>query len=257
VEFRILGPLEVLDNDRRVRVTGDRLRVILVALLLEANRTVPVGSLVWRLWGEDPPERPRHAVSTYVMRLRQRLGGRGGIRTVPAGYRIDVAGRDLDLHRFMALTERARSVGENGDLVGECDLLDGALALWRGDPLVDVPSEPLRRETLPWLVEQRVQATERYLRVRLTLGETHGLVGELRRLTADHPFRDGLWELLMTALLLGGRRAEALAAYADLRRHYAGELGIEPGDRLRTLQRSALDPDRNPLRGRIDGADRW
>jgi len=242
MEFRVLGPLELVAAGGEVPLTAGRQRVLLATLLLRANGLVPVDNLVDRLWDGRPPGQPHETLLTHVMRLRRALGADGcRVVTVPGGYRVDVGPDELDLRRFDDAVDEARANGAAGDLAGERGRLRAALRLWRGDPLSNVPSDSLRRELVPPLVERRLQTFERYAEVSLELGGDDGLVGELRALVAAHPYRERLRLHLMLALHRSGRTAEALDTYADTRRRLADELGLEPCAELRQVQRGILD----------------
>ena len=56
-----------------------------------------------------------------------------------------------------------------------------------------------------------------------------------------HPYQEGLWALLITALYRAGRQVDALATYQRVRNRLADELGLEPGPRLTELQRQVLN----------------
>ena len=60
---------------------------------------------------------------------------------------------------------------------------------------------------------------------------------------ATHPYQEGLWELLITALYRAGRQADALAAYQRVRTRLADELGLDPGPQLQELEQQILDQD--------------
>jgi DNA-binding SARP family transcriptional activator len=159
VEFGLLDPLEVIDGGRSVPIPSARQRVLLAALLLRPRELVTVDELVEAIWGgEALPAEPRRVVQVYVTRLRQLLGGRGLIQSRPEGYVIDVAPGDADLGRWESLLEQAGDAAAAGDRHREAALLRRALGLWRGEPLADVPSESLRRDTVPRLAEQRLDA---------------------------------------------------------------------------------------------------
>ncbi|MET9228266.1 BTAD domain-containing putative transcriptional regulator [Lentzea sp. NPDC003310] len=220
VEYRVLGPLEVLVDGDVVTVPAGRGRVLLATLLLRANEFVSVDELVDRVWDGEPPapDRAHKSLQTVVMRLRQALGPANCVRTSARGYTAEVDPERLDLTRFRRLTAQ----GEHR----------AALELWRGPVLADVPSEALRRDDVPRLVEERAVALERRFDEELT-GPTDRLVPELRELTEQHPFREVFWAQLVLALHRADRQAEALAAYDEIRARLADDLGVDPGRRLR------------------------
>jgi DNA-binding SARP family transcriptional activator/tetratricopeptide (TPR) repeat protein len=230
VQFRLLGPLEVVRDGHLVPIRAGKHRALLAGLLLRPGRSVPVGDLVDIVWGERPPARPRNTIHIYVARMRAVVGD--VIETTSDGYQIEADGTDVDIKRFDDLLNEARRCAERDDRDAEADVLREALALWRGEPLADVPSDVLHRQVVPHLREQRMRAQERRVDVDLRRGRHAQLVGELMALTAQHPLRERLWAQLMTALQHSGRRAEALEAYRRVRRILADELGIDPGTEL-------------------------
>ncbi|AHH93931.1 AfsR/SARP family transcriptional regulator [Kutzneria albida] len=240
VRFRILGPLEVSLSGQPVPIRAAKHRTLLAALLLRANRVVPVEALVERLWADDPPARAKGTLQTYVLRLRQALGDPDLVRTAPEGYYIDVPPGAVDLERFRQLTAEGARATDAGDLAAAAEALDAALRLWRGAPLADVPSDSLQRNVVPQLVEQHLQVLERRIDIELRRGRHTELIAELQSLTAKHPTRERFWAQLMLALYRGGRQAEALAAYQSVARHFAEELGIDPGEQLRRLHQGML-----------------
>jgi DNA-binding SARP family transcriptional activator len=248
LDFRILGPLEVTINARRIPVAAGKQRVLLATLLLSANRTVPVEELTEHLWGGDPPRAPRGALHTYVTRLRQTLGryagcGNGPIRTSPAGYGIEVTAAGLDLTRFREMVAEARRAGGSGDLAAESAGLTAALSLWRGPILSDVRSDSLHRDVVPSLTEEHLRTLERRHEVELALGRHDRLVGELRALTGRYPFHERFWGQLMVALYRCGRPAEALEAYGEVSASLRDRLGVSPGPEVRDLHTAILRDD--------------
>ncbi|MBO0883833.1 MAG: winged helix-turn-helix domain-containing protein, partial [Mycobacterium sp.] len=245
-QFGILGPLEVLVNGSTVTVSAGKQRVVLVSLLVAANRVVSAERLVELVWEDAPPAKPRNALQTYVMRLRRLLGGSsqgGPVFTGQAGYGIEVAADALDLDHFTDLVRRGRAALDGEDAVGGKDLLGQGLGLWRGEPLSDVPSETLRREVVPGLMEQWLGAVESRLEADLALGRHVEVLPELRELTAQHPLRERLWAQQMRALYQSGRQAEALECYRTVSELLVEELGVDPGQELRELYQQVLTAD--------------
>jgi tetratricopeptide (TPR) repeat protein len=194
-------------------------------------------------------------VQNYVMRLRKVLGEGGArISTWPGGYAIEVAPGELDLHRAEELLTAARAAAAAGGWELAADRAGQALALWRGEPLADIPSETLSSREGPRLAEFRLQALELRIDAELHLGDHVQVIGELRQLARAHPLRERLHELLVLALHRGGRRGEALAAYQMARRVLLEELGAEPGQELRELQRQVLASDRVPAESAADAS---
>ncbi|MFS8101409.1 winged helix-turn-helix domain-containing protein [Lentzea alba] len=228
VEYRILGPLEVLLDGRPVALPAGRGRVLLATLLLRPNRFVSVHELVERVWDGAPPDldRAHKTLHMTVTRLRQALGAANCVRTETGGYLADVLPEQLDLTRFRALT----AAGDH----------HAALRLWRGPVLVDVVSETLHRDDVPLLVEERLVALEKRIDADLAGGKARELVPELQELTRDHPLRDTFWRQLMLALYRSGQQAGALQAYRQVSDMLADELGIDPAPALADLHEQIL-----------------
>ncbi|MBO3748842.1 tetratricopeptide repeat protein [Streptosporangiaceae bacterium NEAU-GS5] len=240
LEFGLLGPLHVSVAGRPVPINSPKHRVLLATLALEAGRPVSFAYLIEAIWGEDRPNGPRQAVQLLVTRVRSTLSAitdEQPIVTQPDGYLLNVPPEQVDIGRFRVLVEQA---GQAAGIEAESAALTAALALWRGEPLADIPSELLQREAAPRLREQWLRAVEARVDIDLRRARHADVVGELLELTARNPLRERLWAQLMTALQRSGRRADALAAYQTVRRHLADELGVDPGDELRALHAEIL-----------------
>ncbi|MDP9226999.1 MAG: AAA family ATPase [Actinomycetota bacterium] len=239
MEFRILGPLEVLDEERTLDVARPpKQRALLAVLLLNANQVVSKDILVDSLWGDEPPGTSSKAIQVYVSQLRNVLGKKR-LETKAPGYLLRVHDHELDLHRFEALREQAKQT----DSETASALLHEALALWRGPPLGEFAYDGFARLEIARLEELHLACLEERIEADLALGRHSDLVGELEGLVAEHPLRERLRAQLMLALYRSGRQAEALEAYQDARRVLVGELGIQPGKSLRELEKAILQQD--------------
>jgi DNA-binding SARP family transcriptional activator/Tfp pilus assembly protein PilF len=244
--FRLVGPLEVRHDGVLVPVNAAKQRVVIAVLALAAGEPVTVERLIACLWGDQPPLKARNTVLNYVLRLRRALQGGavpGPLVSSVAGYRLDVDADAVDVHRFGSLVRSARSAVMTGEPHSAATLLDEALESWRGEPLVDVPSEVLHREVVPGLVEQRLAALEQRIDLDLELGSHAERITELVALTTGHPLRERMWAQLMLALYRSGRTAEALGAYQQAHKVLSEELGIDPGLELRNLHQAVLTED--------------
>ena len=243
MEYRVLGSLEVLDRSgHRLPLGGARQQTVLASLLLRAGRTVPLDRLVDELW-EKPPQTAAKTVQVYVSRLRHDLEPRA-IESRPGGYALLLDGDDLDLAQFEQIAGEGRAALAAGDFGRSAQLLRDALALWRGPALSGLSSQPLRREA-ERLEEMRLHALEDRIEADLGSGRAREVVAELQPLVAEHPFRERLRAQLMLALYRAGRQSDALEVYRETRTLLADELGLEPGEELRELERRMLahDPD--------------
>ena len=250
VEFRILGPLEVLDDHGRpLALGGAKQRALLAVLLLHAGNVVSAERLIDELWGEDPPPTARSVLQVYVANLRKVLDpGRSRrvasavLRTQAPGYLVDLGPDELDLLRFERLATEGRTALGADDPAQAARRLRDAEALWRGPALADVTLASGHGELIR-LQERRLTALEDRMEAELALGRHAELVGELQALIAGHPLRERLHAQLMLALYRSGRQAEALDAYRRTRETLAEELGIDPSRPLQELERAVLAQD--------------
>jgi DNA-binding SARP family transcriptional activator len=243
MRWGILGPVQVTnDAGTEIKLPTGRLRVLAAALLTRANYVVPVDELVELVWDGVPPPHATRTLRVHVVRLRQALGPSAAARiiTTPPGYLCQVGEDELDILLFGILCRQARAAARQWEWAHAVGLLSEALELWRGTPLVDVPSDLLRQRELPRLDQLYTQAVEDHLEVGIRLGQHEQLIPQLRDLIAGYPLRERPYAQLMRALAGGGRRAEALEVYQRARSVLVDELGIEPGPELRDLQQSIL-----------------
>jgi len=238
MDFRLLGPLEVAEQCSALALGGVKQRSLLAILLLHANEIVATDRLIGELWGESPPATVAKSIQSYVMRLRRELGPER-LTTRAPGYVLNVGPDELDL----AVFERLRAEARRAEPARAAQKLREALALWRGSPLADLAYEPFAQTEIARLDELRVAAIEERIDADLACGRHADLVGELEALAVAHPLRERLRAQLMLALYRSGRQAEALHAYRAARQELADELGLEPGDALRRLERAILQQD--------------
>jgi DNA-binding SARP family transcriptional activator/Tfp pilus assembly protein PilF len=242
LEFCLLGPLIVRSGGAVVPIRQAKQRVLLAALLLAADRVVPVDVLAEALWGSATPPSARNTVRNYVKRLRDALGEAGRVRisSQPRGYLMQVSPDELDIRRFEVLLGAAREAVRNGSWAGAADQANAALRLWRGEALADIDSDLLRQREVSRLAEMRLYAEEIRIGAAVHLGRQAEVIGELRQHVTVDPLRERFHALLMLALYRDGRQAEALAAYQHAYRVLADELAAEPGIELRQLHHRIL-----------------
>ena len=250
LEFRILGPVEVLADGRPLPLGGTKQRALLAVLLLHANHVVSSDRLIDELWGEAPPDTVTQGLRVHVSQLRKVLerehlpGEENEVLVTRApGYMIRLGTDQLDLHRFERLLADAREALAAGDPARSSARFRDALALWRGPPLADLASESFAQTDIARLEELRLTALEERIDADLGLGLQADLVGELESLVARHPLRERVRAQLMLALYRAGRQAEALEVYQATRRTLVEELGIEPSPALQRLEKAILLQD--------------
>ncbi|MDJ0962161.1 MAG: BTAD domain-containing putative transcriptional regulator, partial [Acidimicrobiia bacterium] len=248
VEYRILGPLEVWEADRRLPVDAPKQRAILAILVLHANRVVSNDRLIDLVWGDEPPDGGLKTLRFHIWKLRENLvterqsDDGAAIATVAPGYMLQAEPDAIDALRF------ERLVGEAHDLLStdpsrSIEMIDEALSLWRGAPLADFTYEEFARLDITRLEELKRSAEEDRIDAALTLGRHAEVIGELRALVDRDPHRERPWGQLMVALYRSGRQAEALDAYQQLRTHLGEGLGIEPSAEVRALEERILLQD--------------
>ncbi len=247
IEYRVLGPIEVRKEGCIVALGGPHLRNLLAMLLVDAGRVVAVDRLIDGLWGETPPKTALTALHGLVSRLRRALTSGDGqpspLVSRPPGYVLEVAPAHLDLHEFERLVEAGRRAMARGDAAESVAHLGAAQSLWSGPALGGVTADVLTWTEVPRLEELRVAVLEDRIDAELALGRHAEVVAELHALVAAHPRRERLRAAHMLALYRGGRQAEALASYQDIRRRLREEVGLDPGQVLRSVEQAILSRD--------------
>src|SRR5437868_7545677 len=253
MEVRLLGPVELIVDGRPVQVPTAKLRALLAILVIHRGRVVSTDRLIDELWEARPPRTAEGTLHTYVSRLRRIFAPDSSsvrtellIRRRP-GYQLAITPDQVDTHHFQALVASAQSVAEAGDHVEAVEILAGGLSLWRGPALAEFADRSFASAEALALEDLRLTAVDQWAESRLAMGEHQDLVGELHRLTSEHPIRERLWGQLMLALYRSGRRGDALLAFQRARGYLQEELGIEPHDELLALAHAITEQD-----GRLD-----
>ena len=245
VEFRILGPLEVVEDGESVALGTLKERLVLGVLLLHANEFVSPERIIDELWGVAPPPTARKAVQVYVSKLRKVLAGDGHdpIATADGGYRLMVDPALFDADRVRSLVAGGRSRMVDGHSEEASRLLQEALGFWRGPTLAGLPLESVGRDEVAELDELRITSLMDRIDCDLAQGRHEHVLGELQVLIREHPLRERLRGQQMLALYRADRQADALDAYQQARHELMDELGIEPSESLQRLQQAILQHD--------------
>jgi len=245
MDFRVLGPMEVLHRGRLLPLGGRRLRALLAILLVHSGEVVTADRLIEELWGADAPPSAAKLLHVYVSRLRKSLDGGPSdpISTTAGGYVLHVEPGALDSERFLTLAADGRRALAEGEPERAAAILDDALALWRGPAFVDVAYASFAQNEIARLEEARLAALEDRIDAELAQGLHGGIVGDVQALLAEHPLRERLAAQLMLSLYRSGRQADALEVFQRTRRLLVDELGLEPGGALRGLQEAILRQD--------------
>ena len=246
MEYRVLGPLEVVRDGTPVHVGPLKQRALLILLLVRANRVVPIDRLIDELWAGRPPAQATITLQSYVSSLRRTLdpGRSAGVASTllvwrSPGYLLRVEPDELDTVRFERLVQEGRAA-LGGDPVRAVALLTQALGLWRGDALTDVATEGFALGEIARLTELHLSASEDRTEAGLVLGWHGELAAVLEPLVAANPLRERLRGQLMLALYRCGRQADALRSYREGRSAMIEDLGIEPSPALQRLEEEIL-----------------
>lgn len=238
-DYRVLGPVEVVRSGSPVGLGGHRQRWLLALLLVEPGQVVSADRLIDELWQGTPPRGAAGTLRVYVSRLRRSLGA-DVVVARPPGYLLDVDPELVDATRFSRLL-RAGSDALAREAAGlSAERLHAALALWRGPAFADVRDHGRLVDEARRLDELRMVALEERIAADLALGRHASVVAELEGLVAKTPLRERLWRHLVLALYRAHGAADALAAYERARTLLAEDLGLDPGDELRELERAVL-----------------
>jgi DNA-binding SARP family transcriptional activator len=235
VDFAILGPLEAREGGDAIALGGPKQRALLTMLLLEAGRVVSQDRLIEALWDESPPATATASLQNFVAQLRKAIGPET-IETRPPGYLVRLGPEQLDVARMRRLVDEARA----NEPARRAELLDEALALWRGEPLDEFRYETFAQEEIARLEEFHLALLEERAEAKLAIGAHSDLVTELEALVRKHPLRERLRAQLMLALYRSGRQAQALEIYREGRELLVEELGLEPSPLLRGVHASIL-----------------
>ncbi|WP_327064306.1 AfsR/SARP family transcriptional regulator [Kitasatospora sp. NBC_01302] len=264
MHFSLLGPLTVQDSaGLALPLSSPKARLLLAMLLLQPNEAVSRDRLVAALWGEDPPATASTALNNQVVQVRRVLaaacapGEPSRLRTAAPGYLLEVRDGELDAAVFTRRLDTAGAAVADGDWARAGAEAAAALALWRGTPLVDLPTlADASTARIHELTLSHQQALEWHFEAELQLGRHQGLIPELTRAAAEHPLREAFHRQLMLALHRSARTAEALDVHRRLREALVEELGLEPGRAVQAAHQEVLGgaaPQRGGPLGRAAG----
>ncbi|MFD7639222.1 BTAD domain-containing putative transcriptional regulator [Kitasatospora sp. NPDC059795] len=239
LRFRLLGQLVAESDGGPVPLGSLKQRAVLAALLGHPNTLLSTDLLTEAVWEDEPPRSARKNLQVYVSGLRGALGAER-LAHRPGGYELRVSDGELDTLRFDALVREGREAAA-GDADGKAArLLGEALRLWDGPPLPDLRHSSALRAVAERLTCRYLGAVEDWAEVELRLGHAGQVANTLADLADRHPLRERLQAVHLLALHRAGRRAEALAAFGQLRRQLSRELGLSPGPELEACHRELL-----------------
>lgn len=238
MEFGVLGPLRVVDQNTTLPLGGPKQRTLLALLIAGAGTPVSTDSLIMGVYGPDGSPKDRRTLQTYISTFRRSLGD--VIDRDGDAYKLGIDLDSIDAIRFERLIVRARMAVSDSR---SAEALHEALGLWRGDPYCDVELSGELQVEIRRLEELRAEALEARIDLDLAIGRHHELIAELETLVADYPFREGLRSRQMVALYRCGRQADALRAYRDIEERVRDEVGLDTSKELKQLELQILEQD--------------
>ena len=140
LQFRVLGPVEVLHEGETLDLGVYKQRALLSLLLINANDVVSTDRIIDDLWGKSAGKDRQNALWVVVSRLRslldpdrpRRSDGTVLLTRAP-GYMLVVPDDDLDSVRFERLAREGRSLLE-ADPARASVVLGEAAVRWRSSP---------------------------------------------------------------------------------------------------------------------------
>ncbi|WP_062302394.1 BTAD domain-containing putative transcriptional regulator [Demequina subtropica] len=221
VAVRAFGEVAIVRGGVPTPVPGAGRRALLALLASHVGRPVPVDAITEAMWPGGPPRSSAKVIQTYVSQLRPLLGD-GVLRTVPAGYVLDLPRAHVDVGLFEDAAAACLAA-----CPATLEQLEAASALRVGAPYPDVAlpfaeAEAARLDGLHQAV--RVARLER----QVAEGAAAAAVPELEERASREPSDERVGAILMEALAAVGRRGDALRAHERLRAALADELGVEP-----------------------------
>jgi DNA-binding SARP family transcriptional activator len=244
MEFRILGPLEVIEDGAPLPLGGPRQRSVLAYLLLHANQPVSKDRLLASVWGVAPNAGTRNSLHSTVSRLRQVLQVSGSatlanerIVSKSGTYQLRIDPDELDALRFEMLAESASEALDDpsADLASASTDIRTALSLWRGEVLADLNRETLDQGAVAQLESMRRMALETKAEADLRTGKDTDIIRDLTREIYSDPLNEQLRYYLMRALYKVGRAADAADEYQNFKQTLEDERGMSPSPKLRRL----------------------
>ncbi|RKN50254.1 AfsR/SARP family transcriptional regulator [Micromonospora endolithica] len=247
MRYEVLGPLRVTDGGTHTSISAQKIETVLSVLLIRSDQIVALSQLMDEIWGEDLPHTATAGLHVYISQLRKFLRRPdrpdNPIVTRPPGYLLRRGTDEIDFHIFQQLVNQGRSSMRQQQHEEAMYCFEDALRLWRGPVLGDLRGGYIVDSFVTHMAEARLECQEMLAEAQLVLGHHRELVGRLYPLVAENPLYEAFYRQLMLALYRSERQADALKVYQTARSTLREELGLEPCQALRDLQRAILAAD--------------
>ena len=252
MRYGLLGPLRLTEDGAECVISARKVEVLLATLLIREGQVVSMDQLIGEIWPDRPPRRATAALHVYVCTLRKLLDNhqrhrRPTVHTSPPGYLFELGTDEADFRLFLDLLGRGRAALRAYRYEEADELLERALALWRGPVFDGHEYGPMMNEFARSLTERRTECLELYVEAKHRLGEHRQTIGLLYSLTDENPFHETFYRQLMLALYHSERKADALDVYRSAHRLFLEELGLPPCDAVRNLHNAILADDMGSL----------
>ncbi|MEU6713784.1 BTAD domain-containing putative transcriptional regulator [Nonomuraea sp. NPDC046802] len=252
--FAVLGPPQVLRDEREVNLGGPQQRALLALLLAAEGRPVGLEDLVDGLWGQDPPGTALNVLYRNVGMLRRALEPGLGVRETgrwllraAGGYRLVVDTTNADLLLFREHMAQARTSAAEGRPAEAVEGYLRALLLWRGPAGAGITPDVRARPVFVALDREFGAAVGEAANHALAAGMPARLLPAVRAAAEREPLDELLQARLVQLLAATGRQAEALEVYRQVGERLAEELGIDPGPELTAAGQGVLAAERAPV----------
>lgn len=245
VRVGVLGPIDLSVDGQEIPVPRLKVRQLIAALTVIAPNAISPDQLIDQLWPGDLPNDPRGALRVVASRLRSTLGDLAGVLvTDSTGHRLLI---DSDIADFTSLLAAARSADESDQRIS---LIQEALGLWRGDPLVELADDPVAQATISELLEAKASGDLLLAQSLLDADRAQETIVLTQSLMVDRPMDEGLAIALATAFAREGRKTDALETLDRVRHHLRNGLGLDPTDELQQVEANILAGAIDIRRGR-------
>ena len=248
VTVKVFGGLRIWRAGHEIDPGPRRNRLVLAEFLAAGGSVVTVADMVDALWSFHPPGSAVNQVHRLVGQLRRTLepglsphsNGRFVV-AADGGYRMAVELLDCDLFQFRRLTRDADLLLRAGHSGSAGELYATALELARGPLFGGLDPSAAARPEFQAIEHERVAVALSTAELAAAGGgSSAATTAAVVQVAASTPLNEPLHARLMTLLAAGGRSADGLIVFDQIRKRLADELGVDPGPELRRAHQALL-----------------